>query len=140
MDTIEVAGRTHTLATLGERLLAQMLDVVIYCAIALVPALILNSIGAVLGVIVALLYLLFQDGLKQGQSYGKRFTKTAVIDDQTGLSCSFWQSFVRNLLLSILGFVDWLFILGTRRQRLGDRLAHTVVIKLSADSPDRRQT
>ncbi len=53
----------------------------------------------------------------------------AVVDARTGQPCTFGQSFVRNLLLSILGFIDWLFIFGRKRQRLGDMAAPTLVIK-----------
>ena len=130
MDTIEVAGRRYALATRGERLLAQFLDALIYGAILVVPGWLLSTGGTVLGFIAAALYLLFQDGLARGQSYGKRVTSTAVIDERTGEWCSFGQSFVRNLLLSILNFIDWLFIFGGKRQRLGDKLASTVVVKL----------
>ena len=130
MDTIEVAGRRYGLATRLERLLAQFLDALIYSAILLVPGWTLGTGGTLLGVVAAVLYLLFQDGLARGQSYGKRVTSTAVIDERTGEWCSFGQSFVRNLLLSVLNFIDWIFIFGGKRQRLGDKLASTVVVKL----------
>jgi uncharacterized RDD family membrane protein YckC len=35
---------------------------------------------------------------------------------------------VRNILLSILGPIDWIFIFGERRQRLGDKAAGTIVV------------
>ncbi|MGV3517710.1 hypothetical protein [Luteitalea sp.] len=50
------------------------------------------------------------------------------MDATSEAPCSSWQSFVRNLSLLILGVIDWAFIFGKRRQRLGDKLAHTVVI------------
>ena len=53
---------------------------------------------------------------------------TAVVDGTNGRPCTFGQSFVRNFFLSLLGPIDWLFIFGRRRQRLGDRIAATIVI------------
>jgi uncharacterized RDD family membrane protein YckC len=60
--------------------------------------------------------------------------KTKVIDSRNGSPCTFGQSFVRNLLLSILGLIDWLFIFGEKRQRLGDKAATTLVVKVTEKS------
>ena len=38
------------------------------------------------------------------------------------------QSFVRNVIQALLGPIDWIFIFGERRQRLGDKAAGTIVI------------
>ena len=138
MDTIEIDGVVYPLATLGQRLMAQIIDGVIYFVIVVLS--VLSSVpfgfgGIVVGVLVAGLYLLFQDGLKGGQSYGKRFVNTAVIDTRTGEWCGFGQSFLRNFLLSLLSFVDWIFILGQKRQRLGDMAANTAVIRVDTATP-----
>ena len=136
MRTIEVAEKRYELASLWERWLGQFLDTVIYCVFIIVGVILatfagLTEIGVVVGIILSLLYLLFQDGLGNGQSYGKRIVKTKVIDSRSGLPCTFGQSFIRNLLLSILGFIDWLFIYGDKRQRLGDKAAKTLVVKFT---------
>ena len=89
----------------------------------------LREVGVAIGIILFFLYLLFQDGLRNGQSYGKRIAKTKVIDSRSSLPCTFGQSFIRNLLLSILGFIDWIFIFGEKRQRLGDKAAKTLVVR-----------
>ena len=73
-------------------------------------------------------HLLLADGMEGGQSWGKRVVGTRVVDATTGAPCTFWQSFVRNLLLTILGPIDWIFIFGEPRQRLGDKAAGTIVI------------
>jgi uncharacterized RDD family membrane protein YckC len=73
-------------------------------------------------------YVIFADALPGGQSYGKRMLGIAVVDQRSGRPCSAWQSFVRNVLLAILGFFDWIFIIGERHQRLGDKAAGTIVI------------
>jgi len=139
MDTVEVGGRPYTLASLGERLLGQFLDGVVYVALLVAPTILAAvfftpALGAPVGALLAFLYLFFQDGLGAGESYGKRLVRTRVIDAASGAPCSFFQSFIRNLLLVILGFVDWVFIfIGERRQRLGDRAAGTVVVKLDVE-------
>ena len=120
-------------ASLGDRVLGQVLDS--FVAMGPLLAIILFDVSARVGPMAfsaglafAVLYLLFADGLPNGQSYGKRLVKTAVRDAASEAPCSSWQSFVRNLPLVILGVVDWVFIFGKRRQRLGDKLARTVVI------------
>jgi uncharacterized RDD family membrane protein YckC len=122
------------LASLPQRLAAQFLDGLVAAAppiAAFLVTFVLNRAGLVLIVlacIFAFLYTLLADGLEGGQSYGKRMVGIRVVSMQTGAPCSFGQSFVRNLLLMILGPIDWIFIFGQRRQRLGDKAAGTIVI------------
>lgn len=126
------------LASLPQRLAAQFLDglvvaapvlVLVYSAMALY-----DYSGWTAGVLVAaaifygFTYVLFCDGLAGGQSLGKRWVGIRVISSETGAPCTYRQSFVRNFLLSFLGPIDWAFIFGERRQRLGDRAAGTIVI------------
>ena len=122
------------LASLPQRLAGQFLDGLV----ASIPPIaaffltfVLNRAGIVLIVltcIFAFLYTLLADGLEGGQSFGKRMVGIRVVSMQSGAPCSFGQSFVRNLLLMILGPLDWIFIFGSRRQRLGDMAAGTVVV------------
>ncbi|MFL5462621.1 MAG: RDD family protein [Gemmatimonadaceae bacterium] len=130
------APAPRTLASLGDRLVGQIVDSLVALA-PVVVAVILASISSTLGAIAviaavafALYYILFADGFANGQSYGKRLVHTSVVDATTGEPCTFWQSFLRNLLLSLLGIIDWVFIFGSKRQRLGDKAANTVVIKV----------
>jgi uncharacterized RDD family membrane protein YckC len=122
------------LASLPQRLAAQFLDGLVAAAppvAAFLLTFVLHGLGIVLIVltcIFAFLYTLLADGLEGGQSYGKRMVGIRVVSMQTGAPCSFGQSFVRNLLLMILGPIDWIFIFGQRRQRLGDKAAGTIVI------------
>lgn len=134
MGTVEVQGRRFELASLWDRIVGQFLDGLIYVAIFVIGLLAGLptdiAILTILGVIGAILYELFQDGLTNGQSLGKKAVQTKVIDSRTASPCTFGQSFLRNLLLAILGFIDWVFIFGEKKQRLGDRAAHTYVVKL----------
>ena len=117
------------------RLVAQFVDGLITAVpwvIGLVFAFLLGDLGGVLmllGGLVAVAYYLFADGLEGGQSYAKRLFNIRVVDATDGAPCSFGKSFVRNLLLALLGPIDWIFILFTdKKQRLGDIVAGTIVV------------
>ncbi len=137
--TLPAAGGGDTippnLASLGDRFLAQVLDTMIAVTpviFAFLVGLVWRPAGIVMAIpaiLFALFYLLFADGFRGGQSFGKKMLGMAVINAATGRACTLAESFIRNLLLALLGWIDWIFILGKRRQRLGDRAARTLVIK-----------
>ena len=79
-------------------------------------------------VIFAVLYYFLADGLRGGQSWAKRLLGMSVVDARTGAPCSMGQSFVRNFLLAVLGPLDWIFIFGGEKRRLGDIAAGTQVV------------
>ena len=122
-----------TLASRGDRLAGQFFDGIVGGAL-LIAGLAASTVAktpgfAVIaaGVLWSIVYNLFADGLKDGQSIGKRQLGTRVVDAKTGAPCTYGQSFVRNAF-QILGPLDWIFIFGEERQRLGDKVAGTVVI------------
>lgn len=122
------------LASRSTRWLGQLLDGLI-TALPLIPAFMLFAINETLGglamvgvILFSLMYYFFADALPGGQSFGKRMMGVAVVDKHTHAPCSLAQSFVRNLLLAVLGILDWVFIFGDGRQRLGDMLAGTIVV------------
>jgi uncharacterized RDD family membrane protein YckC len=121
-------------ASRTNRLLGQFVDGLIGGAPVVVGAMV-AGILPMLGVVVlvagcawSLYYYLFADGFSGGQSWAKRWLGMRVVDATTGALCTFWQSFIRNLLLMLLGPIDWVFIFGGRHQRLGDKAANTIVI------------
>jgi uncharacterized RDD family membrane protein YckC len=122
------------LASRPQRLAAQFLDGLVAGAPALAALLIMflsPRASIVMFIVAALfgaLYTLFADGLEGGQSIGKRVLGLRVVSMATGAPCTFGQSFLRNLLLMILGPIDWVFIFGERHQRLGDKAAGTIVV------------
>jgi len=116
---------TDSYARIGTRLAAQVIDTILVLVIAIPLAM---FVGPLTGLAVFIIYLLFQDGLPKGQSLGKRLLKIAVVDKSTGKKCTFWKSFVRNIILAVLGIFDWVFIFTESRQRLGDKAASTIVI------------
>ena len=124
------------LASLGDRLLAQIVDGVIALTPLLIARLVLGQVefmadpATLAGGLFALFYLWFADGFSNGQSWGKRVVNTAVVDSTTGEPCGFGQSLMRNIMLSLLGPIDCIFIFGRTRRRLGDFVAGTEVIEL----------
>jgi uncharacterized RDD family membrane protein YckC len=128
-------GTELRLAGLGSRWKGQFADGLIALGITIASILVIHlmrigenyqiyiCIGIYLG------YLLLSDGFKGGRSFGKRIVNTAVVDSRDGKPCSYWQSLVRNIT-QVLGFIDWVFIFGKKRQRLGDKAARTVVVRV----------
>ena len=131
----QAVAQEETMAALAsrwQRLGAQVIDSVLMLMILLMAALfgMAAPFLGILGVVAALAYLLLADGLPRGQSVGKRVLDISVIDRRTLKPCTYGQSFVRNFLLALLGLIDWIFIFGSTRQRLGDMAANTVVVRL----------
>jgi uncharacterized RDD family membrane protein YckC len=125
------------LASRLQRLAAQFLDGIVagipFVAALLVGVLLPRStiasfVPIVAAAILGVLYTLLADGLEGGQSFGKRLVGIRVVSMTTGAPCTFGQSFVRNLLLMLLGPIDWIFIFGERHQRLGDKAGGTIVV------------
>jgi len=137
----DASPQPPALASFGNRFLGQFIDglipVLVIAGIAVIFA--ITGVTETLALVAGLLaigfwffYLLFADGLGEGQSFGKRIVKTRVIDMKTGEPCTFWQSFLRNVF-SILGIIDWIFLFfDEKRQRLGDKVAGTVVVEARA--------
>ena len=122
-------------ASRGLRLGGQLIDaLVIIIPIVLAAFLIalnetIGTIAFIAAALFAVGYYFFADAMPRGQSYGKRAVGTAVVHAETGQPCTAGQSVVRNLLLYLLGPIDWIFIFGERHQRLGDKLAGTIVVE-----------
>ena len=76
--------------------------------------------------------IFFMDGVKKGGGFGKRLLSLQIIRLKDGKPANFKDAFVRRFA-GIFQPIDWLFTFGKERQRMGDKLAKTVVVKL--DSP-----
>ena len=136
-ESFKIDGQEFKLAPLAGRFWGQLLDSLVYAAIVAIPFGVWTRIGLegtniVLWVAasIALLYLLFQDAVN-GRSIGKRLMRTKVIDSQNGRPCNLWQSVLRNVSLPIFSVIDCIFILGEKKQRLGDKLSKTLVVKVA---------
>lgn len=76
--------------------------------------------------------LFFMDGFSDGQGPGKKLLSLQVLRLKNGKPCSFKDSFVRRLT-SIFQPLDSFWTFGKQRQRMGDKLAETVVVKLAPE-------
>ncbi|MHA2362568.1 MAG: RDD family protein [Candidatus Hodarchaeales archaeon] len=82
-------------------------------------------------------YPLWKDGIKNGQSYGKKFVDLRVVKYNTGQPAEVGDSIVRNCGEPLLGcctcgctsFISLVMLLFTEeKRRVGDYLAGTIVI------------
>ena len=143
MNTVDVRGKRYQLASLKERFFAFLLDVLIIlpfiCTYVLLEY---KKLPAVLEIIsrlvvgdstnwevIIMLYFLIIDGLPNGQSFGKRIVKIQVIVETTGTPCTVGHAILRNFWYYILPIIDCAFVFGEKRQRLGDKIAQTRVVK-----------
>lgn len=72
--------------------------------------------------------MLFMDGFKNGQGLGKKLLSLQVLRLRDGNPCTFKDSFVRRLT-AVFQPLDFFWTLGKKQQRMGDKLAETVVVK-----------
>jgi len=79
--------------------------------------------------LVGIAYLFLRDGLLEGQSVGKRILRIAVVDNASGVSCDLKGSLIRNFFIVTFLFIDLFYLVSKLRQRLGDMVADTIVIK-----------
>ncbi|QLG90575.1 RDD family protein [Pseudomonas yamanorum] len=78
--------------------------------------------------LLALVYFLFCDALRNGQRLGKRLFKISVVGFPYGPSCTALQSALRKLPKTLSSILDGVFVFFGLCRRLGDILARTVVI------------
>ena len=79
--------------------------------------------------------LFFMDGFSDGQGPGKKLLSIQVLRLKDGKPCTVKDSFIRRLT-SIFQPLDSFWTLGKQRQRMGDKLAETVVVKLVPESEE----
>lgn len=130
----ETTTISRTLATPRRRYLGQFLDFVVTGLVFAICLHVTNQLqltqeASSISAILAGIYFLFSDALPKGQSLGKKALGIHVIDMDTGRYCNTWQSFLRNALTPVIGTIDAIFILTKKRQRIGDMLAGTIVVK-----------
>ena len=76
--------------------------------------------------------LLFMDGFSDGQGPGKKLLSLQVLRLKNGKPCTFKDSFIRRLT-NIFQPLDSLWTFGKQRQRMGDKLAETVVVRFESE-------
>lgn len=96
----------------------------------------ITLLGVVAGIATALFYAFLLEGAWDGYTVGKKLFGIKVVKE-SGESCGYGASFVRNLLRIIDGL--FYYVVGfiamaasDKRQRIGDRVAGTVVVREEA--------
>jgi len=89
-----------------------------------------DSVSGAMGYGTFVLGFLLADALPDGQSPGKRLFGLAVVVSSDGRPCTPARSVFRNLFV-VLGLLDWAFMLGRTRRRLGDHAAGTRVVRIT---------
>lgn len=140
------------LATLGQRIIAWIVDLIIIGIIAGIfgffglgaaflagftgnPLAAFFSVGLMVIMFAVIFgYTIFLEGLRQGQTLGKQVIGIRVVDESSGKPIGLGQSAIRNILRIIdnqlVGLVGLILIAATKnKQRLGDIVAKTVVVK-----------
>ena len=126
-----------SLALPGRRYLGQFIDGLISIALFVIMIALSKSFNLnddlfnLLSLMIPFSYFVFSDSLPGGQSLGKKPFGIMVVSKRTGKPCTILQSFIRNFFTPILGSIDAIFILGKKRERLGDKWAGTIVINKS---------
>jgi uncharacterized RDD family membrane protein YckC len=130
---------------IGPRLVAQIIDSVALVVLFLLVGFVFSGSFAfeyqggaaypfliAYGLIVILYYAILEGTM--GATVGKKLVKIKVVKDD-GSACGIGPAFVRNLL-RVIDALPFLYIIGLvliarseKKQRLGDRLAGTVVVK-----------
>lgn len=73
--------------------------------------------------------ILLMDGVKKGGGFGKRLMSLQIIRLKDGKPANIKDVFVRRFA-GLFQPIDWLFLAGKERQRMGDKLAKTIVVQL----------
>ncbi len=156
MKSIKIAGKEFTLGSRLARLYALFIDftclsvvqITLVCLLRLIAELISPTMwdrpeGAFQGFVIGTFVffsmvlwtfgVLFIDGFRKGQGIGKKLLSLQVLRLKDGKPGTLKDSFIRRLT-SVFQPLDSLWTFGKRRQRVGDKLAETVVVKYEPES------
>ena len=160
MKSIKIAGKKFKLASRLTRLYALFIDIAILGAVQSVLGFLLSvvallffepfvgprsflTVGFGFSIFAAsfsaalwIFGLFFMDGFRKGQGIGKKLLSLQVRRLKDGKPCTFKDAFLRRFA-GIFQPFDFLWTLGEKQQRLGDKLAETVVVKYE---PEPEQT
>ena len=132
MKFIEVAGKKLKLASRKTRLYAFIIDfALIFLVSSFLGALLPFPyfLSEPLSNLLFIVGLLFIDGFQKGRGIGKQLFSVRVVRLKDGQRCTYKVSFIRRFAGMILLPFDLLWLIGEKKQRIGDKLAETVVVK-----------
>ena len=127
-----MTDKNYQLASLWNRLVAFLVDISIIFLLTIVGGELIMRLGvtnealAVYPLLIA--YFIVVAKKYPSQTVGKKLMGIATVDKATQQPPKLWQVVVRNFT-RVFCIVDLLFMVSENRQRLGDMLAKTIVIK-----------
>lgn len=127
-----MTDKNYQLASLWNRLVAFLVDMTIIFLLTIVGGELIMRLGvtnealAVYPLLIA--YFIVVAKKYPSQTVGKKLMGIATVDKATQQPPKLWQVVVRNFT-RVFCIVDLLFMVSENRQRLGDMLAKTIVIK-----------
>lgn len=133
MKWIEIAKKKFSLGTRLARMFALYVDILCLSLgqaflFFFLPLFESASFFAITSLTLWVFGILGMDGMMGGRGIGKRLLSLQVIRLKDGKPCSFRDSIVRRFTAIFQPF-DTLFALGKNKQRMGDKLANTVVVQ-----------
>jgi uncharacterized RDD family membrane protein YckC len=150
MDNEMIENKTssnYSLASVGSRFLARLIDCMCILAIGLVSLLIFvvnEWLPIIFFIIGCMGYIILQAYLLTvlGQSIGKKVMNIKIVKYDTGLNSGFVTNFlIREFLNELIGMIpfyeliDALFIFSDNNRCIHDRLANTIVIDVKTWQP-----
>jgi uncharacterized RDD family membrane protein YckC len=140
MEKVRFTWSASDLAHPGKRYQAQFIDGIVSLllfALCIYISKLFGMQGAAVDTAIIAIpfsYFVLSDAMHNGQSIGKKIISISVVSKITGNPCNIWQSIARNIFTPLLGILDAVFILGKKRQRLGDLMANTIVVNVTDKS------
>jgi uncharacterized RDD family membrane protein YckC len=140
IQTTQQIELEHSVASIGERVLAGIIDYIVLFGIIITGSLITALTGVkllwIVFMIPVLVYQLIMDLVFSGQSVGKKIMKIKIVK-LDGSKASFFTYFIRwtfrlidiNLSIGAVGTIS--IILNSNGQRVGDMAAGTCVVRLA---------
>lgn len=124
---------TQQYVGVGPRFLATLIDSILIVIVGYLLNVMLGTVGEGLAGLLALIYIIAMEAT-QGATVGKMLLGLRVVREDDGSPISWSEAVVRTLLRivdALFAYLVGAILIWTspRKQRLGDRVAHTVVIR-----------
>lgn len=144
MKWIEIAKKKFSIGSRLARMFALYVDILCLSACQMFLFFFYGAFESppLFGILSYLLWisgLLGMDGIMGGRSIGKRLLALQVVRLKDGKPCTFRDSIVRRFTAIFQPF-DVLFAFGKNKQRMGDKLANTVVVQYRPYTIDAEET
>ena len=130
------SGPSGPRANFGQRLVAYIIDTIVFVIVYLILFLISRPLAYVVATILSLVYFTYFEGSPSGQTIGKRLLGIRVIDFSAGGPIGYGRAFVRwlgRILSGAICVLGYLWMLWDKeKQTWHDKFANDVVVPVSS--------